>query len=229
MVVDDASSKFASLGSFRFVGECVLIVLVVLVPHRLIIPLNSPSCSFLFLLPPTSPSPASRPDRKTTTQHKDHCLHLLVSGYPQAYVEFFELTDGTLGDKPLRDDDELMLLLRSNLATCEDLVRENHMAEAVSKRNHLARIFRERGMLEHAKHHLVRAEQLATQSQNTTLIAQARRELGILFEQIGGCVSVSVSVCVRVSVCLCVCLCVKDGQTDRHKSTHKYMKLESFR
>ncbi|EGD77358.1 hypothetical protein PTSG_12728 [Salpingoeca rosetta] len=78
-----------------------------------------------------------------------------------------------------------MLLLRSNLSACEDLKREGKLSEAVAKRKHLAKIFREHGVAHHAQHHLEQAEALAVQSGDTSLIVDTRRQLGALFEQQG--------------------------------------------
>eukprot|EP00043_Microstomoeca_roanoka_P019176 m.212728 g.212728 ORF g.212728 m.212728 type:complete len:413 (-) comp16949_c0_seq2:3509-4747(-) len=137
VVVDEASSKLASLGSFK----------------------------------------------RTSSTHKDHALHLLVAGYPLSYVEFFELTDGAFDDQQLREDDQLMLLLRSNLATIEELLRVNNYTEAFAKRSHLAKIFKEHGAVKHAQHHLEQAETVAVKSHNINLMVDARRELGALLEQ----------------------------------------------
>lgn len=123
--------------------------------------------------------------RKTSSSHKGHSLTLLVSGYPNAFLEFFELTEGGASDSQIINDEQLMTLLRSNLASCEDYTREGHLNDAFSSRTHLAKIFREHGAISHAKHHLMKAEAIAMQSNSIRLKIEAWRELGVLFEQEG--------------------------------------------
>eukprot|EP00049_Salpingoeca_infusionum_P004232 m.75972 g.75972 ORF g.75972 m.75972 type:complete len:531 (+) comp12471_c0_seq1:251-1843(+) len=119
--------------------------------------------------------------------HKDECLQLLVSGQINAFVEFFSLTTDAPASSPLGQgqDPSLLKLLRSNLAQCDDAMREQRFADAASIRSHMSDIFMQHNDPNNAIDQLKQGVEAAALSKSVATQCQALGRLSTLIETQG--------------------------------------------
>eukprot|EP00055_Hartaetosiga_balthica_P004226 m.10685 g.10685 ORF g.10685 m.10685 type:complete len:418 (-) comp3711_c0_seq1:125-1378(-) len=121
--------------------------------------------------------------RSSNSSHKDHCMKLLMSGYAEAYAEFFDIVDLDEDGQDFKSSDQLMVLLAGNLSACEDSLSRDDLQTAYQQRQHLAELCIQQSALANAQRHHIQAHAIAKQSKSDALLVDSLGRLANIYRK----------------------------------------------
>lgn len=113
---------------------------------------------------------------------KELCLRLIISVYPLAFEEFFNITE-----RIDEDDEQLLQLCYRQLVNVEDALRQDDMPLCLQHRVQLADAFERRDLLEFALVQLEKAIALAAKFDTAAPYVECQLKIAIVHEKLGTC------------------------------------------